>query len=171
MESHDAPELPVDAWLKILDIGSLTQWDVLIFLCHHRTTLVGAEFIARLLGYGTAPVVAALDVLESRGLVHRSRVSQGARLYQFALPGDPPGRDAFERLTALANSRAGRLRLFKHLKPRDQTPRERLVAMQSFVAEARQSFQVAQRRFQQAERRHSGNGQGEQRERPWKKAI
>jgi hypothetical protein len=171
MEQNDAPESQMETWLETLGLDSLTQWDMLVFLYRHRTSLVGAEFIGRLLGYTTAPVVAALDVLESLGFVQRSRAYQGVRLYQFALPADPPRRDAFERLTALANSRAGRLCLAKKLKPRDQTPKERLIAVQRFVAEARQSFQVAQRRFQQVERQHSRNAGAEKGGQPWQKAM
>src|SRR5262249_61142072 len=104
MEPNDAAEVQVEAWLETLGIDSLTQWDMLVFLYRHRTTLIGAEFIARLLGYTTASVVAALDVLESLELVERSRAFQGARLYQFTLPDGSPRRDAFDRLTASANN-------------------------------------------------------------------
>lgn len=73
MEPGNASAGQVEDWLRTLGIVSLTQWDMLVFLYHHQTTLVGAEYIARLLGYATAPVVAALEVLESLGLVGRSR--------------------------------------------------------------------------------------------------
>jgi hypothetical protein len=119
---ENAPELPIEGWLKTLGIDSLTQWDVLGFVYRHRTSLVGAEAIARLLGYANDPVLAALDVLESLGFVERSRAAGGVRLYQFNLPTDSPRRDSFERLTALADSRAGRLRLIKVVRARDQAP-------------------------------------------------
>ena len=172
MEPHDASEGGVEAWLRTLGIDSLTQWDLLVFLYHHQTSLVGAEFIARLLGYTTASVVAALEVLEFLGLVERSRALQGVRLYQFALPADPPRRDAFVRLTALANSRAGRLQLFKQLKPRDQTRQERIQASQRFLAEARQSLQAAKWKLQLAAVQHSRDGGEEKRGQPsWRKAM
>jgi DNA-binding MarR family transcriptional regulator len=171
MESNDGPEWPIDAWLKILGIDSLTQWDILVFLYRHRTSLVGAEFIARLLGYATDPVVIALEVLESLGLVERSRAAQGVRLYQFTLPADPPRRDAFERLTALADSRAGRLQLYKKLKPRDRTPQERLHASQRFFAEAQQFLRKAERRLRPVTERYSHDDKEEQREQPWRKAM
>src|SRR5438093_9803178 len=145
---NDAPEVQMEAWLETLGIDSLTQWDMLVFLYRHQTSLVGAEFIARLLGYATAPVIAALDVLESLELVERSRASQGARLYQLTLPAGSPRRDASGRLTASANSRAGRLWLSKKLKPRDQTPQQRLQASRRFLAEAQLSLQAAKRKFQ-----------------------
>src|SRR5262245_34637161 len=107
MESQDAPEAPVEIWLRTLGLTSFAQWDALVFLYRHQTSLVGAEFIARLLGYATALIVAALDVLELQGLVERSRVSQGVRLYQFCVPADPPRRAAFAGLLAFATSRAG----------------------------------------------------------------
>jgi DNA-binding MarR family transcriptional regulator len=171
MDPHDMPEVPVDAWLETLGLDSLTQWDVLVFVYRHRASLVGAEFIAHLLGYGTDPVVAALDILESLGLVDRSRVSQGVRLYQFALPADSPRRDAFERLTALATSRAWRLRLYKKLKPREYTPQQRLHAAQRFVAQPQQFLQRAEERFLQVTKPQSHNGKGEKREQQWRKAI
>jgi len=62
-------------------------------------------------GYATAEVVAALDSLESTGLVEHSRVSQGVRLYQLTAPADPTRRDALERLMTFADSHTVRLLL------------------------------------------------------------
>jgi hypothetical protein len=120
VEQQNAPDLPVEGWLQTLGIGSLTQWEVLIFVYRHRTSLVRAETIARLLGYASDPVVAALDVLESLGFVERSQANRVARLYQFALPPDSRRREGFERLIDLADSRLGWLRLRKVLRPGDQ---------------------------------------------------
>jgi DNA-binding MarR family transcriptional regulator len=171
LEPNNATEFPVEAWLETLGIDSLTQWDMLVFLYRHRTSLVGAEFIARLLGYGTAPVVAALDFLESLDLVERSRVFQGVRLYQLTLPNGSPRRAAFERLVALADSRAGRLCLSKKLKPRNQTPQQRLQASQCFLAEAQQSLQAAKRKLQLVAGQRSRDGGEEKREQLWRKAM
>jgi hypothetical protein len=172
VEPHDASEEQVEAWFRTLGLESLTQWDMLVFLYRHQTSLVGAEFIARLLGYATAPVVDALDVLESLGLVERSRALQGVRLYQFAQPADPPRRDAFARLTALAESRTGRLRLYKKLKPRNQTSQERLHASQRFLAEAQQSLQVAKRKLQLAAGQQSRDrGEAKRGQLLWRKAM
>src|SRR4051812_27978115 len=108
MQPEPPPDGKVVGWLKALGVESLCQWDLLIFLYRHQTSLADAEHLARLSGYATDRVVAALDVLESLGLVERSRVSQGARLYQFCTPatrpaGTPtPRGEAFERLLALA---------------------------------------------------------------------
>lgn len=70
----------LQSWLHALGVQSLCEWDVVAFLYRHPTSLVGADYIARLLGYPDEPVVAALDALESLGLVERSRVSQNVRL-------------------------------------------------------------------------------------------
>lgn len=120
MDQQDTPDILVEGHLKTLGIKLLSEWDVLVFLYRHQTSLVSAEHIARLLGYGTGVVVEALDSLESLGLVKRSRVSQGARLYQFTAPADPPRGNAFDRLRVFADSRAARLRLAKKLRRNDQ---------------------------------------------------
>jgi len=67
--------------------------------------------IARFLGDATAEVVAALHSVESSGLVERSRVSQGVRLYELTASADPARRDALERLMTLADSHPVRLLL------------------------------------------------------------
>ena len=84
MAQDNQPDLQVETWLKTLGIESLCQWDVLVFLYRHQSSLVSAEDIARFLGYATAEVVAALGSLESAGLVERSRVAQGVLLYQLS---------------------------------------------------------------------------------------
>src|SRR5713226_8339517 len=89
MAQDNQPDLQVEGWLKTLGIESLCQWDVLVFLYRHQSSLVGADQIALFLSYANAEVVAALDSLECSGLVERSRVSQGVRLYQLTAPADP----------------------------------------------------------------------------------
>jgi hypothetical protein len=116
MAAENPPDFQVEDWLKTLGVASLCQWDVLVFLCRHLASLVSAEHIARLLGYETGAVVAALDSLESLGLVDRSRVDQGVRLYQFAAPENTGRGDTLGRLLTLAGSRAGRLLLTKKLR-------------------------------------------------------
>src|SRR5713226_4063827 len=82
MAQDNQPDLQVEGWLKTLGIESLCQWDVLVFLYRHQSSLVSAEHFARLLGYAAGDVSAALASLKSSGLVGCSRVSQGVRLYQ-----------------------------------------------------------------------------------------
>jgi DNA-binding MarR family transcriptional regulator len=110
------PTAEIEQWLDTLGMECLCQWDVLSFLFSHKCSLAGAEYLARLIGYDTDSVVAALATLESLGLVERSRVSQGARLYRFTAPTDPRRREAFERLIALAGTRAGRLAVYQRLQ-------------------------------------------------------
>jgi DNA-binding MarR family transcriptional regulator len=116
MAQDNQPDLEVEGWLKTLGIESLCQWDVLVFLYRHQSALVRVEHIASFLGYATAEAVAVPDSLESSGLVERSRVSQGVRLYQLTAPADPTRRDAFERLMTLADSHTVRQLLGRRLR-------------------------------------------------------
>jgi hypothetical protein len=132
MPHEHIADAEIDGWLTTLGIASLCQWDVLVFLYRHQASLVGADVIARLLGYASGPVVAALDMLESLGLVNRSRVSQIVRLYRFTVPSDPLRGDAWAGLLALASHRAGRVRLAKRWRGGDH-------AAQDFHAETQPS--------------------------------
>src|SRR5436190_23952556 len=109
MDPENVPDLVLEGWLRTLGIESLCQWDVLVFLYRHQSSLVSAEHIARFLGYAAAAVVAALDSLESSGLVARSRVSQGVRLYQVNAAVDLAIRDALEQLMTLVDNRTLRV--------------------------------------------------------------
>jgi len=120
MAQDKQPDLQVEGWLETLGIESLCQWDLLVFLYRHQPTLVGAEHMSRLLGNTTAEVVAALDNLESSGLVEPSRVSQGVRLYQLTAPTDPTRRDAMGWLMTLADSHTVRLLLGRRLRGDDR---------------------------------------------------
>src|SRR5262245_27549443 len=121
MAQNLPPDPDVVSWLNTLGVASLCQWDVLVFLYRHQTTLLGAADLARLLGYASNDIVVALDVLESQELVVRSRVSQGARLDQCRVHPDSPRGAAFARLQTLAADRAGRVRVTQQLR-RDSTP-------------------------------------------------
>jgi hypothetical protein len=140
-----APPQPRDpeitAWLTTVGITSRCQWDVLVFLARHQTTLLGAADLARLLGYTSDTLVVALDLLEAQALVARSRLSQGARLYQYGVPPDSPRGVALARLQRLAADRAGRMRVLQQLR-RDHTPQERLDAAQHVLADTQQCLQV-----------------------------
>jgi biotin operon repressor len=107
--------------LESLNISLLSEWDVLIFLYRHGTILTSASQISHLLGYSTAAITAALDRLQSSGFIVRSRSSSGIRLYQFCIPGNSSRCASFMELMILAEKRAGRLELLKHLL-RDKTP-------------------------------------------------
>jgi hypothetical protein len=111
MSSAHLSDVDIDGWLHTLGVTSLCQWEVLMFLYRHQTSLVGADLIARILGYANGPVVDALDVLGRLGLVRRSRLSLIARLYQLSVPSAPPRSDAWAWLLDLTSTRAGRVRL------------------------------------------------------------
>ena len=121
MDPENPPDLQVEGWLKTLGIESLCQWDVLVFLDRHQSSLLSADRIALFLSYANAEVDAALDSVESSGLVERSRVSQGVRLYRLDAPADPTRRDALERLMALADGHTVRLLLALRRRGSDPT--------------------------------------------------
>jgi DNA-binding MarR family transcriptional regulator len=119
MAEDNQPNLQVEGWLKTLGIESLCQWDVLVFLDRHQSSLLSADRIALFLSYANAEIVAALDSMESSGLVEHSRVSQGVRWYQLTAAADPTRRDALERLMTLAYSHTVRLLLARRLRGND----------------------------------------------------
>jgi DNA-binding MarR family transcriptional regulator len=143
MRHEHLSDADVDGLLKTLGITSLCQWDVLVFLYHHQTSLLGANLIAHLLGYASDPVVAALDVLAFLGLVERSRVSQVARLYQFTVPSDPERRDAWMALLPMAGDRTGRVRLAQHLRGGEQTAQAERDETRRLLSEAQQSVEAS----------------------------
>ena len=120
MAQDNQPDLQVEEWLKTLGIESLCQWDLLIFHCRHQPSLLRAEDIARFLGPATAHVVAALDRLESLGIVEGSRVSHGVRLYQVTASMDPARRDALDGLMTLADGHTVRPLLARRLRGSDR---------------------------------------------------
>jgi DNA-binding MarR family transcriptional regulator len=120
MAQDSEPDVQVEGSLKTLGIASLCQWDMLVFLHRHPSLLIGVENIPFFLGYAMAEAVAALDCLDSLGLVERSRVSQGVRLYEVTASADPARRDALERLMTLADSRTVRLLVARRLRGSDR---------------------------------------------------
>jgi len=103
--------------LETLRIRQLAEWDVLAFIHRHGTSIASAEQIARLLGYGNAPVGAALDGLASAGLVQRSRNAHGVRLYRCTANfADESRRRSLEELMKVAEERQGRLLILRHLQ-------------------------------------------------------
>jgi DNA-binding MarR family transcriptional regulator len=55
-----------------LGISLLTDWDLLAFVYRHGASLTSTDQIARLIGYESAVVGAALDRLERDKLIERS---------------------------------------------------------------------------------------------------
>jgi hypothetical protein len=114
----DSFSLKIDACLDHIPVSLLSEWDVLVFLYRHGTSLASASQIALLVGYGRSQVGKALDGLVAAGFIQRSRSSQGARLYRFALPIDPAYRQNMEQLLELSETRGGRLILSGRLRER-----------------------------------------------------
>jgi hypothetical protein len=152
MQHENISEADIGGWLNTLGVTSLCQWDVLFFVYRHQTSLVGADFIARLLGYPNGQVVDALDVLEFLGFVERSRVSQIARLYQFTIPSDPEREDAWKRLQALASHRVGRVRLITHLRGGDLSSEAWRHSTQYILAESQRSVQESSQGLHETQR-------------------
>ena len=71
----------------------------------------------------------------------RSRVSQGARLYQFHVPRDAPRHAALAQLQTLAADRGGRVRVAQQL-PQDATPMQKLAQAQHFLRDAQQHLRL-----------------------------
>ena len=108
----------LDALIAEFDIKTLVEWDVLVFLYRHQSSLISAEQIARLLSYDSTSVIEALDMFQNRGLITRSRVSQGVRLYRFGTveqPDGTPGSRHPNRLMSDIQSRTLRTRLARRL--------------------------------------------------------
>jgi hypothetical protein len=152
MQHEDLSHDDLERLLQTLGITSLCQWDVLVFLYHHQTSLLGANFIAHLLGYAGDPVVAALDALAFLGLVERSRVSQVVRLYQFTVPSDPQRRDAWLALLPLVGHRAGRVRLAEHLRSDDQTAQAERDEARRLMSAAQQSVEASRQGLRETRR-------------------
>jgi hypothetical protein len=146
----------------MLGITSLCQWDVVVFLYRHRDSLIGADHLARLLGYETELIIAAMEALEATGLVRRSRVSQGARFYHFIPPSEDPRSSALARLLAWTRRRAGRLQLSRLLPRGHQTSSEGYQAARQRPSEAK----WARRRSRLGHPSH-----GQQKETPWLKVV
>jgi hypothetical protein len=138
-------------------------------LYRHRSSLIGADGIGRLLGFANGALVGALDELESLGFVERSRTIRGVRLYHFVLPADAARRDAFEHLNRLADSRAGRLRLIEALRSRPQTPPEGEQAARSLGAKAGTSLPIAKEQSAPATKQPRPGGRKEEGGGRWRK--
>jgi DNA-binding MarR family transcriptional regulator len=90
-----------DECLNAWGISLLHEWDLLVFLHRHRTTLTTVERISRLLGYSRALIAEALEKLERIGLVRRSRSSKEIRFYRLTVSVDSSRQVCFELLLKL----------------------------------------------------------------------
>ena len=129
--------------LQAIGVESQCQWDLMIFLYRHQTTLMSPESLATLMGSRGEVVTAALDLLEALQLVKRA--GSYARLYEFTRPVAPWRRAALDRLLALSGVREGRITVRRHLR-RDRSLQEGLENSRQFLADARRVAQMASRR-------------------------
>src|SRR6202040_236259 len=111
------PELPVRTCLDSMGISLLSEWDVLAFVYRHGASLASGDQIARLIGYESTVVRAALERLESQNLIERSRPSNGVRFYRILASTDAGRQRCLQQIVSLSETRAGRLLLAKQLKP------------------------------------------------------
>jgi DNA-binding transcriptional MocR family regulator len=100
-----------------LGISLLSEWDILAFVYRHSPTLTSTEQIAKLIGYESGAVGAALDRLEREKLIERVGPSQGVRLHRILPWTHVRHQRCLQRLVSPSESRAGRLLLKKLLKP------------------------------------------------------
>jgi DNA-binding MarR family transcriptional regulator len=116
LETEKSQDELVVKSLRVLGTTLVSEWETLAFVNRHAASLGTAAQIAQFIGYDKAEIAAALRKLEALGLILRSRVSQGIRFYQLSEPLEPSRQSCLLELVNLAQSRAGRLLVIKHLK-------------------------------------------------------
>jgi DNA-binding MarR family transcriptional regulator len=112
-----SPESAVQSCLDTMGISLLSEWDVLAFVYRHGASLASSDQIARLIGYESTVVRAALDRLESENLIERSRSSKGVRFYRILGSADAGRQRRLQQMIGLSETRVGRLLLAKRLNP------------------------------------------------------
>jgi len=115
-EREQSLEVSVPSCLESVGISCLSEWDVLVFMYRHGTSLANADQIARLIGYEGAIVARTLDWLEREKFIERSRASRGVHFYQTVVSTDAGRQRCLLQLIRLSETRTGRLLLAKHLK-------------------------------------------------------
>jgi len=118
-ERENNLEHAIQSCLESMGISLLSEWDILAFVYRHGPSLTNTDQIARLIGYESTVVGAALDRLERAKLIERSRPSQGegVRLHRMRVSTDVRHRQCLQQFVSLSESRDGRLLLTKLLKP------------------------------------------------------
>jgi len=110
-------ERSVQNCLESVGVGLLVEWDVLVFVYRHGTSLASADQIARLIGYENTVVGDALERLERERLIERSRSSQGAHLCRIPVWTDAERWRCLQQLLSLSETGAGRRLLARLLRP------------------------------------------------------
>jgi DNA-binding MarR family transcriptional regulator len=106
----------VQDYLKQVKISLLSECDILAFVYKHGPNLASTDQIARLIGYESAVVRAALDRLEHEEVIERVGSADGVRLHRLSRSKDAGRQEGLEQLLTLLQSRAGRLLLAKLLR-------------------------------------------------------
>jgi DNA-binding MarR family transcriptional regulator len=101
----------VHEWLETLGISLLHEWDLLVFIYHHRISLVSSDQMARVVGCESTIVDGALARLERENLIKRSPLFHGVRLHRCLSSDDSGRRSALHQLLGLSGDRTGRLLL------------------------------------------------------------
>lgn len=109
-------EFSVQDCLAALSISLLSEWDIFTFIFRHGPTLTSTDQIAKLIGYGSRAVGAALDRLEREKLIERVGPPQEVRLHRMLPWTYVRHQRCLQRLVSPPESRAGRLLLKKLLK-------------------------------------------------------
>jgi DNA-binding MarR family transcriptional regulator len=117
IELETNSEVSVQSCLSRMGISLLSEWDMLAFVFRHGPSLTSTEQIARLIGYESTVVDAALDRLESEKLIERVGFSSAVRLHRMLVSTDAGHRRCLQQLVRLSENRAGRILLTKILKP------------------------------------------------------
>src|ERR1700680_2416567 len=88
IEQERTMDLSVQSCLESVGISLLTEWDLLAFVYRHGLSITSIGEIACLIGYESTVVNGALDQLERKKLIERSRLSQGVHFYRILAPTD-----------------------------------------------------------------------------------
>jgi len=109
-------ERSVQSCLESVGVGLLCEWDVLAFVYRHAASLTSTGQIARLIGYENTVVSEALQRLEHKKLIERSRSSRGVHLCRIPASTDAERLRCIQQLLRMSEGRAGRLLLERLLR-------------------------------------------------------
>jgi DNA-binding MarR family transcriptional regulator len=106
-------EPSVQSLLESVGISLLSEWDVLAFVYRHGVSLSSIGQIASLIGYESTVVADALDRLERKKLIERSRRSEHVCFYRIFASKDAGRQHCLQQLISRSEGHAGRLLLAK----------------------------------------------------------
>ena len=108
-------EFCVQDYLHNAGISLLSECDVLAFVYRHGANLTSTDQIARLIGYESGVVCAALDRLEREKIIERTGVAHDVCFHRLSHSENTGQLAALNQLLRLLESRGGRLLLSKLL--------------------------------------------------------